>query len=180
MKKLITIILIMILGFPILSFSKEEYINKQQKNVIKLITEIATKEGVNVNVCKSISRIESNFNPDAFNDNTFNFTKNNKNNNIKYGSQEKYVSRGVMQLTFATAKSFNKNIKNIKDLYDARKNIVAGARFIKYLFKKYPTATFAEISQIYNLGETSYNKGYRNTKYENEFLKYYMLYSNKK
>ena len=176
MRKIILILLMLLI--PINVLAKPNSLSEREK-VITFITETAKFEKVDVNFCLSIARIESNFDTHAHNDNTFNFTKNSKNIDIKYGSQERYVSRGVMQVTIATGKHFNKNIKITRDLYDMKKNVVAGVRYIKYIFKKYPSFTYVQVAQIYNLGETAYFNGKRNTDYENKFMKYFMKYSNK-
>lgn len=80
-----------------------------------------------------------------------------------------------MQLTFDTGQKFNKKIQEKTDLFHAEKNIIAGIRFIKYLFKKYPEASHEEIAQIYNLGETKYLQGIRNQSYVNKFK--YVFYN---
>lgn len=176
MIKTILILLMLLIPFNVSAQAKKN-LNEKEK-VINFITETAKKERVDVNFCLSIARVESNFDSQAHNDNTFNFTKNSKNIDIKYGSQERYVSRGVMQVTIATGKFFNKNIKTTRDLYDMKKNVIAGVRYIKYIFNKYPKYTYVQVAQIYNLGETAYFNGKRNTDYENKFMRHFMKYSN--
>lgn len=169
MKKILIILTVLILTIAL--FPKVGASITEEERIMYLIESTAQQEGVDVSFCKSIARIESNFLNKAFNDNTYHFVKQ------KNISHERYVSRGIMQLTIATAKYFNKDIKTRQDLYDSNKNIVAGVRYIKYLFKKYPKYSYGQIAQLYNLGETSYLKGKRNSNYEKKFVKWYEFYS---
>ena len=164
---LIIIIIIIILLLPIIVSSKNinnkqlekgEIVNKQleKEKIVKLIIEIAKQEKVEVEICLAIAKVESNFRPEVFNPND--------------------PSYGLYQLAFGTAIAYNKNIKNIKDLYNARKNATAGIRFLKHLIEIYPKATVGNIAQVYNLGETKYNKGIRNLEYKKKFMFHYSIY----
>ena len=135
---------------------------KEQKENRRIVRYYAKMLKVDIDFCDSIAFIESKYKTGAYN-----------NPKGEESEDEDYISRGVMQLTFATGSSFNKKIKSIEDLYIAEQNIIAGVRFIKYLFKHYPDATYTEIAQLYNLGETKYEKGIRNSDYEEKFMRAY-------
>ncbi len=136
---------------------------KEQKENRRIVRYYAKALKVDVDFCDSIAFVESKYKTGAYN-----------NPKGPESDDEDYISRGVMQLTFFTAHAFNKkNINSIEDMYVAEQNIIAGVRFIKYLFKYYPDATYVEIAQLYNLGETKYNKGIRNSDYVDKFLRAY-------
>jgi len=151
MKIIIYISLLMMLITTAFAADRE-----QEKNR-KLVRHYAEVMKVDADFCDAIARIESSYKTKAFN------------NPKKPLNKETWISRGVMQLTFDTGQKFNKKIREKTDLFHAEKNIVAGTRFIKYLFNKYPEASPEEIAQIYNLGETKYLQGMRNQSYENKF-----------
>jgi len=79
-----------------------------------------------------------------------------------------------MQITEITGKAYNKKSRKLEDLYDPEKNVVAGVRYIQYLFKTHPAMTYEDISQLYNIGETGYFKrGIRAPEYKDKFIKEY-------
>lgn len=155
--KIIKYILIMLLVLLPVTVSSENLVKEikyiDKVTVVKIIKEIAKKEKVDKTICLTIAKIESDFRP--------------------WVSNPKDPSYGLYELAFGTAKAFNKDIKSVDDMYDVRKNATAGIRFIKHLLKTYPKATIYEIAQMYNLGETKYNKGVRNIDYKNRFTKFY-------
>ena len=131
--------------------------SKEQEKNRKLVRYYANILHVDADFCDAIAQIESVYRTQAFN------------NPKKPLNKEIWISRGVMQLTFDTGQKFNKKIQNKDDLFRADDNIIAGIRFIKYLFDKYPDASYEEIAQIYNLGETKFSLGMRNEAYANKF-----------
>jgi soluble lytic murein transglycosylase-like protein len=157
MKIIVYISLLMILSTTAFAANRE-----QEKNR-KLVRYYAGVMEVDADFCDAIAQIESAYKTNAFN------------NPKKPLNKETWISRGVMQLTFETGQKFNKKIQEKTDLFHAEKNIIAGIRFIKYLFKKYPEASHEEIAQIYNLGETKYLQGIRNQSYVNKFK--YVFYN---
>jgi len=138
-------------------------LNKEQTRNRKMVRHYAKVMKVDTDFCDAIARVESDYLSGAYNDNTP--------KTRKVRNAEDWISRGVMQTTLATGRTFNKEIIGSNDLYVPEKNIVAGVKYIRYLFKNYPDATFVEIAQLYNLGETRYNKGSRNQEYVNRFLR---------
>ena len=78
-----------------------------------------------------------------------------------------------MKLTFDTGKKFNSKIRRKDDLYNAENNIIAGIRYIKYLMQKYPLYTLEDITQLYNLGESKFMRGMRNSSYTEKFQAIY-------
>lgn len=131
--------------------------DKQQERNRKLVRYYAGVMNVDTDFCDAIAQIESVYRTKAYN------------NPKKPLHKETWISRGVMQLTFETGQKFNKKILKKTDLFHPEANIIAGIRYIKYLFKKYPTASNEEIAQIYNLGETKFVQGVRNQAYANKF-----------
>lgn len=163
MKKIIVVAIGLLMLLSSSVFAEE--LTKRQIANRKLVKYYARFYGTDEQFCDAIAKIESNWglDPKAYNNPKGPASKN-----------EVYISRGVMQLTIETGRSFNKKqIKTVEDLYRDEANIIAGVRFIKYLFKTYPSATLVEIAQMYNLGETKYSKGIRNSEYTSRFLKAY-------
>lgn len=145
-------------------FSSNVYAERmtvEQKENRRMVRYYANALKVDVDFCDSIAYIESVYKSAAYN-----------NPKGKQSEDEEYISRGVMQLTYYTAHAYNKKgVNSVRDMYVSEQNIIAGVRFIKYLFRNYPDATYVEIAQLYNLGETKYNKGIRNQGYVNRFMK---------
>jgi soluble lytic murein transglycosylase-like protein len=131
--------------------------DKAQEKNRELVRFYAGVMHVDADFCDAIAQIESVYKTKAFN------------NPKKPSTKETWISRGVMQLTFDTGRKFNKKIRKKSDLYHAENNIIAGIRFIKYLFHKYPDVSYEDIAQIYNLGETKFSSGMRNQAYANKF-----------
>jgi hypothetical protein len=106
------------------------YLN-ETKSMDTIFEEAAVKYNVPVNLLKAIGKAESNFN-------------------------EKAVSRcgaqGVMQLMPATAASLGVN-----DTFDAKQNIMGGARYISGLLKKYNGNTSLALA-AYNAGMNNVSK----------------------
>ncbi len=172
MKISIWILTIFILCIPINvkaqpKLIKAEKISKEE--IFKLIYKTSKEENVPVEIALTFVKIESDFKQGAFNGNED--CSNNSCNDCQ--------SHGLFQLTFNTAKRFNKNIKTTKDVYITKNNVRAGIKFIKYLLVTYPKLSIGEIAQIYNLGETKYNVGIRNDLYKEKFLSWYRLYKDK-
>jgi soluble lytic murein transglycosylase-like protein len=151
MKMIAYIILLMMLSTTAFAADREQVKNR------KMVRFYAGVMKVDVDFCDAIAQIESVYKTKAFN------------NPKKPLNKEIWISRGVMQLTFDTGQKFNKKIRKKTDLFHAEKNIIAGIRFIKYLFNKYPEASYEEIAQIYNLGETKFLQGMRSQAYVNKF-----------
>jgi soluble lytic murein transglycosylase-like protein len=137
-------------------FAYETLTKEQVRNRVK-VRNYAAKYKVDADFCDAIAKIESDYQTNAFN------------NPKKPMTKEGWISRGVMQLTIATAKKFNKKILSRDDLYNPDRNIIAGIQFIKYLFEKYRDLSYQEIAQIYNLGEKKYHEGMRNEAYVKKF-----------
>jgi len=155
MSKFIAYLSLLML-LSITGFANETLTKEQVRNRLK-VRNYAIKYKVNADFCDAIAKIESAYRTNAFN------------NPKKPMSKECWISRGVMQLTIATAKKFNKKILSREDLYKPNINIIAGIQFIKYLFDKYPDLSYDEIAQIYNLGEKKYHEGLRNQAYVRRF-----------
>src|SRR5208337_4530940 len=115
-------------------FAYETLTKEQERNRVK-VRNYAVKYKVDADFCDAIARIESAYQTNAFN------------NPKKPITKECWISRGVMQLTMATAKKFNKKIISRDDLYNPDRNIIAGIQFIKYLFEKYRDLSYQEIAQ---------------------------------
>jgi len=154
MKILAYIFLIIMLSSS--AFAQQK-LNKEQQRNKKMVRYYAKLLKVDVELCDAIAQIESTYKSKAFN------------NPKKPLTNEVWISRGVMQLTFETGKKFNRKIQKKDDLYLAENNIIAGIRYLKYLIEKYPLSTLEDISQLYNLGETKYLQGIRNPSYSEKF-----------
>jgi len=75
-------------------------------------------------------------------------------------------SFGLMGLKLATAQPFVPGAESYKDLWDPEINITAGVRFLAELERKWlGEHGVAGIIQMYNLGETRFRKGERNSSY---------------
>lgn len=57
----------------------------------------------------------------------------------------------------------------VNELLNPDKNILCCYKVWNYFVLKFPSYSFAELTQIYNLGETKYNKGYRNPAYQSKW-----------
>jgi soluble lytic murein transglycosylase-like protein len=154
MKTLAYILLIFMLSNTAIAQQK---LNKEQQINKKMVRYYAEKLKVDADLCDAIAQVESGYKSNAFN------------NPKKPLTNEVWISRGVMQLTFDTGRKFNTKIQKKDDLYHAENNIIAGIRYIKYLIEKYPLSTLEDITQLYNLGETKFLKGFRNPSYTEKF-----------
>jgi soluble lytic murein transglycosylase-like protein len=154
--KWILIICIIVASMVCCKTYERKPVLSEREKVLKVIVDTAKKENVETALCITFAKIESDFRPDVFNSHD--------------------PSHGLYQLAFDTARSYNPTVKSVKDLYDVQTNTNAGIRFIKYLMVRYPKATAGQIAQLYNLGETKYNRGIRNKAYKDKFLYWYKLY----
>ncbi|HXY53143.1 MAG TPA: transglycosylase SLT domain-containing protein [Nitrospirota bacterium] len=154
MKALVYIFLMAMLSSTAIA---QQNLNKEQQRNKKMVRHYAELMKVDADLCDAIAQVESAYKSKAFN------------NPKKPQTDEVWISRGVMQLTFDTGKKFNKKIQKKDDLYNAEKNIIAGIRYIKYLMKKYPLSNLEDITQLYNLGESKFLKGMRNPSYTEKF-----------
>lgn len=158
MKALAYIFLMVMLSSTAIA---QQELNKEQQRNKKIVRYYARLLNVDADFCDAIARIESGYKSKAFN------------NPKKPLTDEVWISRGVMQLTFDTGKKFNSKIRRKDDLYNAENNIIAGIRYIKYLMQKYPLYTLEDITQLYNLGESKFMRGMRNSSYTEKFQAIY-------
>ena len=76
-------------------------------------------------------------------------------------------SYGLMGITPLIGRAYAK--ASDYELYNPEVNIKAGSYFLSDLDKKFKLPP-EDISEIYNLGETKYNKGLRSPDYRRKFL----------
>jgi soluble lytic murein transglycosylase-like protein len=139
-----------------------------QNKYVTLVRNTAVKYKVEADFCEAITKIESDFQPGALNVNP-----EDPDSKIIIISPTR-SSHGLMQITEQTGKAFNKNIKNKEDCYDPIKNVTAGVKYIRYLFKTYPEAPIEQIAELYNTGEPAYfDRDIRNPEYVAKFLRAY-------
>ena len=106
------------------------------------------------NIAVAIAQQESGFRPDAVNPEV----------SDTRGDQPDSV--GLMGLQFRTALAFVPFITSEDDLKDPRVNIIAGVGYLSYLHNKWFLKYGNDgVIQMYNLGESRYLKGSRNTNY---------------
>lgn len=115
---------------------------------------------VPVALIKAIIKAESSWNPLAKNPN-----------------DPSYGLMGIMPIVaqdFGIVKDWrNTTDAEVAAIYDINNNIGCGTKLIGKLLKKYPQ----EIAiMMYNIGETGYNTGRRNTEYVSRVLNYYYDY----
>ncbi len=96
-----------------------------------IFREASEQYGVSLNLLKAIGKAESNFNPQA---------------------QSSAGAQGVMQLMPATARSLG-----VTDSFDARSNIMGGAKYIASLLERYNGDTVLALS-AYNAGSGNVEK----------------------
>jgi hypothetical protein len=144
---------------------------ERDKNV-SLIMKYSAMYGIDSAIPMAIGKIESDYTSNAYN-------KNVKSKHHK--SKLDRESRGVMQLTFSTAKYFNPEIKTLDDLYNPEMNVKASILYLKYLLKRYKHYPVEEIAALYNSGETQYfnHNGNISKEYRIKFMKFYNMFKPK-
>lgn len=142
LKVFLTSIMMLFLSFAPFVHAETILDDEQQFNV-QLIEKWARYYHQDVNFCKAIGWVESKYYSMAY------YNAKSEWNN------EYWISRGVMQVQFDTAKKYYPRIRKPEDVY-AEWGIIAGIKYIRYLFKTYPLMTKAQIAQIYNAGEEQF------------------------
>jgi len=142
LKVFLTSIMMLFLCFAPFVHAETILDDEQQFNV-QLIEKWARYYHQDVNFCKAIGWVESKYYSMAY------YNAKSEWNN------EYWISRGVMQVQFDTAKKYYPRIRKPEDVY-AEWGIIAGIKYIRYLFKTYPLMTKAQIAQIYNAGEEQF------------------------
>lgn len=121
----------------------------------ELIKRISADYGVPLNLTLAIIRQESNFRADALNPSD--------------------PSAGLMQTTPATASAMLGRVVTLENLKDPATAITAGVKYLAHLIHRYHDMD--AVIQMYNLGETKYNKGYRVPSYLASVKKYMDFYA---
>lgn len=126
-----------------------ESVTYTANEIINLIREISDEENYNgVSLIRAIVAVESSYNPRA----------------INLGDRPPSV--GLMGLKVPTARYYVPWIEIEEQLFDAPTNIRAGVRFVKDLEKKWLASYGIDgVIQMYNLGETRFNRGERSPEY---------------
>lgn len=106
------------------------YGSQSTESMDVIFKEAANRYGISENLLKAVAKAESNFNPNAVS---------------SAGAQ------GVMQLMPATAKSLG-----VEDSFDARQNIMAGAKYLKSNLDKFGDVSLALAA--YNAGSGNVQK----------------------
>lgn len=104
---------------------------KAPENLEAIFTEASKKYGVSEKLLKAVAKAESNFNPSA---------------------TSKKGAAGVMQLMPATARSLG-----VDDPYDARSNIMGGAKYLKENLERYNGNVDLTLA-AYNAGSNNVSK----------------------
>ncbi|WP_312430442.1 lytic transglycosylase domain-containing protein [Lacrimispora sp.] len=104
---------------------------KAPENLEAIFTEASKKYGVSEKLLKAVAKAESNFNPSA---------------------TSKKGAAGVMQLMPATARSLG-----VDDPYDARSNIMGGAKYLKENLERYKGNVDLTLA-AYNAGSNNVSK----------------------
>ncbi len=104
---------------------------KVPENLEAIFTEASKKYGVSEKLLKAVAKVESNFNPSA---------------------TSKKGAAGVMQLMPATARSLG-----VDDPYDARSNIMGGAKYLKENLERYKGNVDLTLA-AYNAGSNNVSK----------------------
>ncbi len=104
---------------------------KAPENLEAIFTEASKKYGVSEKLLKAVAKVESNFNPSA---------------------TSKKGAAGVMQLMPATARSLG-----VDDPYDARSNIMGGAKYLKENLERYKGNVDLTLA-AYNAGSNNVSK----------------------
>ena len=130
---------------------------RDSKKYDLFIQESSRRHGVDFALVKAIIRAESSFNPYAI---------------------SRKGAEGLMQLMPETSKNLN-----VLNPFDPRENIDAGAKYLRYLLKRFDQNLRLSLA-AYNAGETTVSElggvpNYRETKnYVTEVLNYYSEYKN--
>jgi len=117
--------------------------------------------GVEPALIRAIIRAESNFNPRAKNP-----------ADPSYGLMQ--ITPGLASDFGLIADPFSPTRQEINMLYNEANNMDVGCWYLSRLTSKYP---FDTAVQMYNVGESGFNKGVRNLNYLEKVRKYYGQYS---
>jgi hypothetical protein len=122
-----------------------------------LVNRIVTREGYHrPELVHAIIAVESGWNPNAVN----------KGDSAPRDQVDEGDSAGLMQLKVRTAQVFVPGVENLSQLLDPETNITAGVRFLAELERKWLSEySIAGVIQMYNLGETAFRNGERNSGY---------------
>jgi len=130
-----------------------------------IITKNAARYGIDSALIKAFIKTESNFNADAVN---------------PISSDNAFTSYGLMQITPILAEEFGlvRDYHNITEseiamIMGAETNVQIGSWYIGQLTHKYELDAAI---QMYNVGESGYNSGRRNTDYLTKVKRYYDEY----
>jgi len=124
-------------GYPAASSAKGNFkkilksVAKAPENLEAIFKEASKKYGVSEKLLKAVAKAESNFNPSA---------------------TSKKGAAGVMQLMPATARSLG-----VDDPYDARSNIMGGAKYLKENLERYNGNVDLTLA-AYNAGSNNVSK----------------------
>jgi len=127
------------------------------RDLAALVNRIVEEEGYNrPEVVHAIIAVESGWNPNAVN----------RADHAPVDQVDEGDSAGLMQLKVRTAQVFEPTAETVKSLLDPVVNVRAGVRFLATLERKWiGTEGIGGVIQMYNLGETRYRNGERNTGY---------------
>lgn len=166
--KILIFIPILFAGILYLStkISNGEIVIPQSLDVQERIAYHAKQWGLETSLVKAFAKVESNFNPKA--------------RNFEKSPEDYDDSIGLMQITTALAfdcgliKNYlNPSALEIEWMFDINNNLSVACEYLNYLSKY----SFEQMVQSYNVGETGYKKGYRNSDYLKKVKKYYEIYS---
>jgi len=125
-----------------------------------LISQAASRWGLEEALVRAHIKVESDFNPRA-----------------KNPSDPSY---GLMAITPILAQTYgyiqdknNVTASDIETIFNVENNLNIGCRFLAYLYKKYD---FDTACQMYNVGETGFKNGSRNSTYLSRVKRWYDAY----